>query len=220
MEEKSKTPLEELRKAVIDQKTVEFPAVESDDADIQDAVLRLKDYDRLVSQAVIQVLNDKMPGLYAEQKDPDLDGELTALHQIKSDRGQKIIEQLVRYKERLDRMFDLALLVVQQTEGAGSIDSDVNLVSVYSANGMPEAEMIRGLLENLDIPATTSQESAGQTMGLAIGAMGTAEVLVPSTYASRAREILEAYQRGDYDQTEGQDAEPAEGAEADSQEET
>jgi len=197
MSDKSNTPLEELRKAVVAQKTVEFPRVESADPDIQDVAVRLTEYDRLVSQMVIQVLRGEMPGPYPEQKDPDLDNELTALHQIKSEAGQKILEQFIRYKSRLDRMFDL---VTEISKESSHPDISVELVSVYTTNSLPEAEMIRSLLETMNIPASTSQESVGRTYGLSISPLGTVEVLVPSTHALQARQVLDEYaSAGDQD---------------------
>jgi len=216
MGEKPNFPLDELRSAVIAQKTVEFPQDEPADPDIQDVAVRLKEYDRLVSQMVIQVLQGDMPSPYPEQKDPDLDIELTALHQIKSDRGQKMVEQYIRYKERLDRMFDLVMQISQESF---TPELDVELVSVYTTNGYPEAEMIRSLLQTLNIPASTSGESLGQTYGFAGGALGTVEVLVPSTYEEQAREVLEGYARGDYEQEDFQELEDEEHTEGDSDQE-
>lgn len=53
-----------------------------------------------------------------------------------------------------------------------------------------EAMIIKGRLESEDIPAIVQQESAGIALGLTVGPMGFARVLVPEPLADRARAIL------------------------------
>ncbi|MBC8273891.1 MAG: DUF2007 domain-containing protein [Chloroflexi bacterium] len=64
------------------------------------------------------------------------------------------------------------------------------LTTVYIANGQPEAEIVKGRLENEGIPAVLRYESAGIVYGLTIDGLGQVEVQVPSSLAQHAREIL------------------------------
>lgn len=67
---------------------------------------------------------------------------------------------------------------------------ETGLITVYLANGQPEAEIIKGRLENEGIPAMLRYESAGVVYGLTIDGLGQVEVQVPSSLAQHAREIL------------------------------
>lgn len=57
--------------------------------------------------------------------------------------------------------------------------------------GLQEAQIIAGRLNANDIPVRAWQESAGGTMGLTIGLLGSGYVAVPDDYADRALAILE-----------------------------
>jgi hypothetical protein len=70
------------------------------------------------------------------------------------------------------------------------LPEDSGLITVYIANGQPEAEIVRGRLENEGIPAMLRYESAGIVYGLTIDGLGQVEVQVPSYLAQHAREIL------------------------------
>ena len=67
---------------------------------------------------------------------------------------------------------------------------ETGLTTVYIANGQPEAEIVKGRLENEGIPAVLRYESAGIVYGLTIDGLGQVEVQVPSSLAQLAREIL------------------------------
>ena len=67
---------------------------------------------------------------------------------------------------------------------------ETGLTTVYIANGQPEAEIVKGRLENEGIPAVLRYESAGVVYGLTIDGLGQVEVQVPSSLAQHAREIL------------------------------
>ena len=67
---------------------------------------------------------------------------------------------------------------------------ETGLITVYLANGQPEAEIIKGRLENEGIPAMLRYESAGVVYGFTIDGLGQVEVQVPSSLAQHAREIL------------------------------
>ena len=53
-----------------------------------------------------------------------------------------------------------------------------------------EANIIRGRLESADIPAMVSQEAIGAVMGLTVGPLGSAKVLVPEPLVEAALAVL------------------------------
>jgi hypothetical protein len=80
------------------------------------------------------------------------------------------------------------------TETAGETtpndDQEVRWEVVAVAHGLAEAAIIRGRLEFEGIPARVHQEPAGVAIGLTVGLLGQARVLVPEPLAERALEIL------------------------------
>lgn len=58
--------------------------------------------------------------------------------------------------------------------------------------GITPAEIIAGRLQAEGIPARAWQEGAGEALGLMVGLLGTAHVVVPEEFAARARAILAA----------------------------
>jgi hypothetical protein len=70
------------------------------------------------------------------------------------------------------------------------LPEETGLTTVYIANGQPEAEIVKGRLENEGRPAVLRYESAGIVYGLTIDGLGQVEVQVPSSLAQLAREIL------------------------------
>ena len=75
---------------------------------------------------------------------------------------------------------------------------ETGLTTVYIANGQPEAEIVKGRLENEGIPSVLRYESAGIVYGLTIDGLGQVEVQVPSSLAQHAREILDIEENEDY----------------------
>jgi hypothetical protein len=65
------------------------------------------------------------------------------------------------------------------------------LVSVGTADGQIEAEIIKGLLTANGVDVWLSQESAGTALGLTIGAMGEVEIMVRAEQAEQARSLLD-----------------------------
>jgi hypothetical protein len=61
---------------------------------------------------------------------------------------------------------------------------------VYRAQGMLEAEAVKGRLETSGIPAALDYESIGRTLGITIDGLGEVRILVPSERAADARELL------------------------------
>ncbi|MBE7554146.1 MAG: DUF2007 domain-containing protein [Anaerolineales bacterium] len=68
-----------------------------------------------------------------------------------------------------------------------------------------EAVVIRGRLESEGIPAVVQQEAVGSVLGLTVGPLGSAKVLVPESLAEKALEIL-----AETFEVEGDDEEAAE----------
>jgi len=69
-------------------------------------------------------------------------------------------------------------------------------VTVYSANGQLAGEMIRLLLESMNIPAILSQESVGTVYGLTVGPLGKVKIMVPASRAEEAAKILQEMAEG------------------------
>lgn len=64
------------------------------------------------------------------------------------------------------------------------------LVTVYTALGQMEAEIVRGRLETEQIPAVLVYESVGQVFGLTMDGLGQVQVKVPEQFAAEARAIV------------------------------
>ncbi len=73
---------------------------------------------------------------------------------------------------------------------------------VIGANLNPgEAMIIKGRLESEEIPAVVQQEAIGSVMGLTVGPLGSAKILVPEPLAERAQAILaETYEVDEIDE--------------------
>ena len=64
-----------------------------------------------------------------------------------------------------------------------------------------EAVVIKGRLESEEIPVVVQQEAFGSFIGLTVGSLGSAKVLVPEPLAERALAILaETYEVDDPDE--------------------
>lgn len=70
-------------------------------------------------------------------------------------------------------------------------------VLAYKATGHILAESIVGLLKSFGIDAFASQESAGITYGLTVGALGEARIYVPENQLADAQKLLEQMERGE-----------------------
>lgn len=71
-----------------------------------------------------------------------------------------------------------------------SYDPREPLEKVCTVQGEPEAEMLKGLLEQEGIPVVILRESAGLVFGVTIDGLGAQRLLVPKSLAAAAREIL------------------------------
>ena len=76
-------------------------------------------------------------------------------------------------------------------------------VTVVTASGRLEAEILRGLLEAADIRTWLVHESAATAVGLGVGLMAQVEVRVPEGDAEEARRTLNDYYDGSLEDDEG-----------------
>lgn len=67
---------------------------------------------------------------------------------------------------------------------------------VYEANGLFQAELLRGLLEAQEIPVVLSQEGIGKVYSVTVGTLGLVQILVPVRDFERARQLLADYDSG------------------------
>jgi len=74
----------------------------------------------------------------------------------------------------------------------------MELISVYTASGQLEAQMIKAFLESNALQVVINQESIGRTLGLSAGYLGEVEVLVPETQAEKASELISAMENGEF----------------------
>ena len=81
---------------------------------------------------------------------------------------------------------------------------------IEEVSGELQAQLLRGLFEAQGIPVTLNQEGAGRAYGLGVGALGMVQILVPAEFSQAARELLERYYAGEFEDTEDS-AEPEEG---------
>jgi hypothetical protein len=70
------------------------------------------------------------------------------------------------------------------------------IVVVETISGMMEAEILRGLLESMNISVCLSHESAGKIYALGVGRLGRVDMMVPADQADEARRIIADYHAG------------------------
>ncbi len=68
--------------------------------------------------------------------------------------------------------------------------TEPKLVTVYYAQGMLTAEVVKGRLESVGIPVFLRYEAVGQILGLTVDGLGTVEVQTPEEWADDALELL------------------------------
>ena len=78
----------------------------------------------------------------------------------------------------------------------------MKLVSVFSAAGLLEADMLKAFLEAQGLKVILNQESVGRTLGLSAGTLGRVKVMVPEEQADEARALITAIEEGDFDDHE------------------
>ncbi len=74
----------------------------------------------------------------------------------------------------------------------------MKLVSIFSAAGLLEADMLKAFLEAQGLKVFLSQESVGRTLGLSAGTLGKVKVMVPEEQVDDARALLTAIEEGDF----------------------
>ena len=73
--------------------------------------------------------------------------------------------------------------------------NSTGLVTVYYAQGMLRAMVVRGALESAGIPVMLSYEPVGPVIGLTVDGIGRVEIRVPVEWEQEARDLLEATPR-------------------------
>ena len=91
-------------------------------------------------------------------------------------------------------------------EGAGTSETtsggtqETKWVTIGASLNPGEAVVIKSRLESEEIPVVVQQEAIGSFIGLTVGRLGSAKVLVPESLAERALAILaETYDPGELD---------------------
>jgi hypothetical protein len=91
-----------------------------------------------------------------------------------------------------------------------SIMTEEEWVLLDQVQGQLQAEILKGLLEAQGIMVWINQEGAAHAYAIEVGSLGMVEILVPSSMAAHAREVLDEYNRGDFENMEFQDPEDGE----------
>jgi hypothetical protein len=86
-------------------------------------------------------------------------------------------------------------------------------VLLDKVQGQIQAEIFKGLLEAQGIMVWLNQEGAAHAYAIEVGSLGMVEILVPSGMIDKARQVLEEYYRGDFENMEFDQSEPDEGPE-------
>ncbi len=82
-------------------------------------------------------------------------------------------------------------------------EQEVRWEIVAVAQGLAEASIISGRLETEGIPTRVYQEPAGVAIGLTVGRLGEAQVLVPEPLAEQALSILNEVNQAPEDEQGG-----------------
>jgi hypothetical protein len=83
-----------------------------------------------------------------------------------------------------------------------------DIVTVETAAGMLEAEILRGLLESGGVQVWLSHEAAGTAIGINIAALGNVDIMVLKKDLQQAREILDDYRAGRLEDEDSAEDEP------------
>jgi hypothetical protein len=75
-------------------------------------------------------------------------------------------------------------------------------ILVEKVQGQLQAEILKGLLEAQGIMVWINQEGAARAYAVSVGTLGMVEILVPNSAVKQARQVLEAYHRGDFENME------------------
>ena len=80
--------------------------------------------------------------------------------------------------------------------------ADDEWVLVDKVQGQLQAEILKGLLEAQGVTVWLNAQGAAHAYAVSVGTLGAVELLVPSSAVNQARQILEAYYRGDFENIE------------------
>ena len=83
-------------------------------------------------------------------------------------------------------------------------------VLVDKIQGQLQAEIIKGLLEAQGIQVWLNSQGAARAYAVSVGTLGAVELLVPTSQAVQAREVLDEYYRGDFENMKFDESEPPE----------
>ena len=72
-------------------------------------------------------------------------------------------------------------------------------VLVDKVQGQLQAELLKGLLEAQGILVWLNQQGASRAYAVTVGTLGAVELLVPSSAYDQAKQIIDAYYRGDFE---------------------
>ena len=86
-------------------------------------------------------------------------------------------------------------------------------VLVVKIQGQLPAEIIKGLLEAQGLQVWLNAQGAARAYAVSVGTLGAVELLVPSSQAVQAREILDEYYRGGFENMGLDESESPEGSE-------
>lgn len=77
--------------------------------------------------------------------------------------------------------------------------TDEEWVLVDKVQGQLQADILKGLLEAQGVTVWLNSQGAARAYAVSVGTLGAVELLVPSSAAENARQVLEAYYRGDFE---------------------
>jgi len=132
------------------------------------------------------------------------DGELIARY--KSGEMTELAAEAIR-AELQNRRIDFSALAPTALDAAESVGGMGDLILVATFTMPVEAHILRTCLEARDVPAVVADEHLVQAYSLASSAIGGVRVLVPKSHVDKAREIIDAYNRGEYALDENADLE-------------
>lgn len=72
-------------------------------------------------------------------------------------------------------------------------------ILVDKVQGQLQADILKGLLEAQGIMVWLNSPGAARAYAVTVGTLGSVELLVPSSAAEKARQVLDAYYRGDFE---------------------
>lgn len=76
--------------------------------------------------------------------------------------------------------------------------ADEEWVLVENVQGQLQAEILKGLLEAQGIMVWVNPQGASHGYAVTVGSLGLVELLVPTSQVDQARQVLDAYYRGDF----------------------